>query len=461
MKMNNGSNDIVNKYNRRDFFKLTAASGLGVALGGLNLPGCALIPRSDTGPVKSPPLKNIRVGFVGVGGRGTSLLKWSSAIEGVKIRAVCDILEDRVARAQRLTEEAGQEKPTGYSRGETDFKRLCQQEDLDMVITATPWRWHRPVCVAAMKAGKHAATEVPAAVTLDECWQLVETSEKYNKYCIMLENCCYSRWMLMVLNMVRQGIFGELVYSECGYMHDLRALYFDLDSGGELLWRMEHSIKRNGNLYPTHGLGPVAQCMNINRGDRFDYLVSMSTKSKGLNFYAAEKFGQDHKFAKQKYALGDINTTLIRTVNGAVIKVSHDCASPRPYSRGDMIQGTKGIFRAYPEQKIYLEGKSPQLDIWEPVDKYAVEYEHPLWKALEKKAEGSGHGGMDFIMLWRLYEALREGTEPDMDVYDAAAWSAVSELSERSVAGEGKPIDFPDFTRGKWKNKIPLGIITV
>jgi len=334
---------------------------------------------------------------------------------------------------------------------------MREKEDLDLVITATPWEWHVPVCVAAMKARKHAAPEVPAAVTVDECWQLVETSEKTRRYCVILENCCYGRSEMMVLNMVRQGLLGELVHGEAGYLHDLRSLKFDPEYY-EGMWRLKHSIERNGNLYPTHGLGPVAQCMNINRGDRFDYLVSISSKSMGLNLYAAKKLGPDHPKAKVKYALGDINVSLIRTVNGRTITLYHDCSSPRPYSRINLVQGTKGIFQGYPD-RIYIEGKSPEKDTWEPLENYATQYEHPLWKARAQDAKGAGHGGMDYMVLYRLIKCLRNGTPPDMDVYDAATWSVVSELSERSVADRGRSVDFPDFTRGKWKTNPPLGII--
>jgi hypothetical protein len=284
----------------------------------------------------------------------------------------------------------------------------------------------------------------------------VENAEKYKKHCVMMENCCYDRAELMVFNMVRKGLFGEVIHAEAGYCHDLRALKFSTE--GEGLWRLAHSIKRNGNLYPTHGLGPVAQCMDINRGDRFDFLVSMSSVSRGLNLYASEKFGPESPQAKQKYALGDINTTLIRTVNGKTIILIHDTDSPRPYSRINMVQGTKAIFQGYPD-RFYLEGKSP-FDEWEPLDNYAQDHEHPLWKTLSQKGEGRGHGGMDFIEDYRLIQCLRTGTPTDFTVYDAADWSVIISLSEKSVANKSRPVDFPDFTRGKWKINPPLGIIS-
>jgi len=447
---------MATKYDRRDFLKFSSAVGAGLVLGGISTSGCQQL-RSKSPEIKDAPIDTVRIGFVGVGSQGSAHVRNFLNIEGVEVRAVCDIVEERVTRMQRLVVEAGQAKPVGYYRGKTDFKRMCETEELDLVFTATPWNWHVPVCVAAMKTGKHAATEVPAAVTLDECWQLVETSEKTRRHCVMMENCCYDRTELMILNMVRKGLLGELLHAEAGYLHDLRWHKFD-PYCYEGMWRIVHSIKRDGNLYPTHGLGPVAQCMNINRGDRFDYLVSMSSKSIGLNLYAAEKFGPNSRQAKQKYALGDVNTSLIRTVKGRTIILKHDCNSPRPYSRDIVVQGTKGIVRKYPEQKIHIEGTS-KPHTWEPLENYAGEYGHPLWKALVEKAEGGGHGGMDYIEDYRLIEALRTGTPPDMDVYDAASWSVVSELSERSVAKRGRSVDFPDFTRGKWKTNPPLGII--
>ncbi|MCK5270508.1 MAG: Gfo/Idh/MocA family oxidoreductase [Sedimentisphaerales bacterium] len=463
---------MSNATNRREFLKIGAMTGMGTAMG---LSGCATV--SQKTPRKllkteaamieyaAPPLEVIRVGYVGVGGMGTNHVKNLLKIEGVEVRAVCDIKPNRVDIVQKMVVKAGQKKPTGYTNGKTDFIRMCEREDLDLVYTATPWEWHVPVCVAAMKAGKHAATEIPAALTIEECWQLVETSEKTKKHCVMMENCCYDSTELIILNMIRKGLFGEILHAECGYMHDLRHLKLNCDKNGkprpgEAEWRLEHSIKRNGNLYPPHGLGPIAQCLDINRGDRLDYLVSMSCNSRGLSIYAARKFGPDHRLSRQKYALGDVNTSLIRTALGKTITLGHDCDTPRPYSRCILVQGTNGIVRKYPEEKIHIEGKSKGHN-WEPFDKYKEKYEHPLQKALKEKAKGAGHGGMDFIEDYRLINALRKGIVPDMDVYDAVTWSVVSELSEISVANRSKPVDFPDFTRGKWKIKRPLHLMEV
>ncbi|MBN2311417.1 MAG: Gfo/Idh/MocA family oxidoreductase [Candidatus Hydrogenedentes bacterium] len=437
---------------RRTFLR-TAAAGAGLAAIGTTAHAGAA-PASPISP--AAPIETVRIGFVGIGKRGTSLIRTLLNLDGIEIRAVCDIKEDRVALAQQTIEQAGRPKPEGYSQGDTDFKRLCARDDLDVVMNAAPWDWHVPICVAAMEAGKHAATEVPAAVTVDGCWQLVETAEKTGLYCVMLENCCYFRNVLMVLNMVRQGLLGELLHCEAGYQH-YRIANNVFDAEGNLLWCGEHEARRDGNLYPTHPVGPCGQWLNINRGDQFDYLVSMSGKSRGLNLYAAEHFGADHPLATRKYALGDINTTLIRTVNGCTITLYHDTQAPRPYDLIYRVQGTQGIYMDNME-KIYVEGRS-QPHQWDPVADYVAEFDHPLWKALETKAIGHGHGGADFLTLYRLIKTLREGTLPDSDVYDAAAWSVISELSERSVADKSRPQDFPDFTRGGWKTMEPLGIV--
>jgi predicted dehydrogenase len=454
-----GDNHFLHKkdFNRRDFIKLGAAAGLGVAAAG-SMISCEKGERQLATAPGQPgiaPIDPVRMAFVGVGMQGSSHVRNFLNIEDVEVRAICDIIPEKVERMQKWVVEAGQPRPNGYSRGEWDFQRMCQEEDLDLVFTATPWRWHVPVCVAAMENGKHAATEVPAAVTLDECWQLVETAEKHQKHCVMMENCCYGRREMMVLNMVRRGLFGELIHAECAYNHDLRN--YKLGGLYEGDWRIQHSVKRNGNLYPTHGLGPVAQCININRGDHFDYLVSISSNSRGLNLYAADKLGQDHPYTKQKYALGDVNVSLIHTVKGLTITLVHDTNLPRPYTRINRVQGTRGITHGWPD-RIHIEGRSP-AHRWEDFWEYQDEFDHPLWKNVGEKARGAGHGGMDYLEDYRLIQSLRTGTPTDMDVYDAAALSAVSELSERSVADRSRPQDFPDFTRGKWKDWEALGIM--
>ncbi len=448
--------------NRRDFIKMGATAGAAAFLlseMGCHTPGYELVGNIGPAPddfFKAPPMERVRIGFVGVGGMGSAHVRNLLRIEGVEIRAVCDIVAEKVARIQSWVVEAGQPEPAGYTRGERDFIRMCEEQELDLVYNATPWRWHVPICVAAMKNGKHAATEVPAALTIEECWELVETAEKYRKHCVMMENCNYGRAEMMVFNMVRQGVLGEILHAECGYLHDLRAVKFDYN--GEGLWRREHSKTRNGNLYPTHGLGPVAQCMDINRGDRFDYLVSMSSPSRGLQEYVRDHFPPGSKERQEKYVLGDVNTSLIKTANGRTIFLSHDTNLPRPYSRINMVQGTKGLFQGYPH-RAHIEGKSPAHQ-WQPMEDLIDEFDHPLWRTIGEKARGAGHGGMDYLEDYRLIQCLRNGQPLDMNVYDAAALSAVSELTERSVANGSQPMPFPDFTRGKWRQYPKLEIVS-
>jgi predicted dehydrogenase len=443
---------MTRTYDRREFVRTAAAGTLGIGF------AAAGLPETDPGrgPRRPASLDVVRVGFVGVGHQGSSHVQNFLKIPGVDIRAICDLVPEKVAAMQRLVREAGRPEPAGFSRGPEDFRRMCDEAELDLVFTATPWELHAPVCTAALRSGKHAATEVPLAVTVDECWRLVELSEQTGRHCAMMENCCYDRTEMMILNMVRQGVLGELIHAECGYLHDLRTL--KLTDYYEGRWRIKHSIGRNGDLYPTHGLGPVAQSLNVNRGNRFTTLVSMASASRGLNLWAAAHLGPESPEAKQRYALGDAVTTFIRTAAGQTVVVTHDTDSPRPYSRNVLIQGTKGLVRKYPEEKIYLEGSSP-ADQWEDLVAYRERYEHPIWRTLEEQSRGAGHGGMDYIEDYRLVECLRTGQPLDLDVYDGAAWSAVSGLSERSIAAGSRPQEVPDFTRGRWKDRPPLGII--
>ena len=292
--------------------------------------------------------------MVGVGLQGGSHLGNFLRIPGCRITAVCDVREERTSWAQQQVTAAGQPLPTAYSRGPRDFERLCEVEDLDLVFTATPWEWHVPVMLAAMKAGKHAATEVPAAMTLDDCWALVESAEKHARHAVMMENCNYDRPEMMVLNIVQKGLFGDVLHAEGGYLHDLREIKFEKKDEG--LWRRAWSRKLDGNPYPTHGLGPIANCLDINRGDRFDYLVSMSGPARGLQDWAREHFPADAPERREQFVLGDVNTSLIKTARGRTIVVQHCTNLPRPYSRIHMVQGTKGLFQGYPN-RLYIEGR--------------------------------------------------------------------------------------------------------
>ena len=430
--------------NRRDLLKMAslASAGLSVAQGAPQ--------ESAAKSVSGMAFKGketVQLGLIGVGGRGSSLLGEFSAVPQVQVNALCDVVKEKALKAQSTMERAGKQPPALYYGSETAFEDLLQRDDLDLVVVATPWVWHTRMAVSAMKHGKHVAVEVPAARTIEECWELVNTSESTRRHCIQLENCCYGYNELLVLNMVRAGLFGDLTHGACAYNHDLRSELYS--AAGEGLWRRFEHLDRNGNLYPTHGLGPMANYMDVNHGDRFDYLVSMSSPSLGLQAYRAEHVPADDPRQKEVYKEGDFNVSLIRTVKGRVIELEHNVSSPQPYDRINLIAGTKGIFRDYPP-RIYFDGA--EKEVFEPIDAYKEKWEHPYWKKVGQLArELGGHGGMDFVMAYRLAECVRQGTPPDIDVYDAASWSAPGPLSEQSVANGSAPVKFPDFTRGRWE----------
>ena len=438
---------------RRDFLKIGTAA---IAAGALAPDTAAsAAAQSSVQPFSAPAIADVRIGFVGIGGQGGGHVRNFLRIPGCRITAVCDIRPERTAWAAKQIASAGQPPPTAYTRGERDFERLCETEDLDLVFNATPWEWHAPIMLAAMKNGKHTATEVPAVMTLDDCWAIVESADKHKRHCVMMENCNYDRMEMMVFNIVRQGLFGEILHAGGGYLHDLREIKFA--DRGEGLWRRAWSMKLDGNLYPTHGLGPVANCLDINRGDRFDYLVSMSGPSRGLQAWAAEHEPPESPKRQERYVLGDVNVSLIKTARGRTIYVEHCTNLPRPYSRIHIVQGTKGMFEGYPN-RLYIEGRGRPHQ-WEQAQDALAEFEHPLWKEIAEQAQGAGHGGMDFIEDYRLIKCLREGVPTDMNVYDAAALSAVVEASVRSVKRRSEPVEIPDFTRGKWKSLPPLDIV--
>jgi hypothetical protein len=441
---------------RRDFIRTAALTGA----------GASVFPSILTHA--KPADTKVRLGFIGVGERGRSHVAQALYRDDVEIPAICDIAADSIAKTNALIQKAGRKVPEAYTNGKEAFLQMLKRDDLDGVVIATPWEWHVPMAVATMKAGKYAAVEVSATVTLQESWDLVNTSEKTGMPCMILENVCYRRDVLAVLNMVRQGMFGEMTYAHCGYQHDLREVKFNNGKqtygGGvefgekaysEARWRTQHSVDRNGDLYPTHGLGPVAHWLNINRGNQFVRLTSMATKSRGLHKYVVDKGGADHPNAKVKFKLGDVVTTMIECANGENIMIIHDTNSPRPYSLGFRAQGTEGIWMD-DNDMIYLEGKSPKAHSWEPFAPYQEKYDHPLWKRHAQTAEKAGHGGIDFFVLRGFIEAVKAKGPVPIDVYDAAAWSAISPLSEKSIASGSKPIDIPDFTRGKWKTNQPI-----
>ena len=444
---------------RRNFMVRGAMGGAGLVLASeiFSPQPSDAAPKSASATMMGVPFEareRVRLGIIGVGGRGTSLLRDLLTVENVEIKAICDLVPEKVEHAQKMVTDAGQPKPAGFSKGDSDFKNLTQL-DLDIVYIATPWNWHVPMAVDAMKNGKHAASEVPAATTLQECWDLVNTSEATRKHCVILENCCYGQNELMVLEMVRDGVFGEITHGEAAYLHDLRSIL--TANEGEGLWRRFPHMKRNGNLYPTHGLGPVAHYMDIHRGDRFDYMVSVSSAEASLSAYVKAKFPEGDPKRAEKYICGDMNTSIIKTAKGRTILLQHDVVNPRPYSRLNQISGTKGMFADYPPG-VFVDGQKSvdgkEEDAWQKIDAFREKYEHALWKTNGEMARKTGgHGGMDYVMSFRLMDCIKRGLPPDIDVYDAAAWSAPTPLSEKSVAENGAPQKFPDFTRDHWQTR--------
>ncbi len=458
---------------RRDFVKTVSTAG--AAALALNATARAAEAKASSATparqgksvvgLRAPKLDVVRWGFIGLGARGGGTLKETMLLEGVEIRALCDNHRPTLDAGLAAVAKAGRPAPAAYGDSDEAYKKMLERDDLDAVFICTPWRLHVPMAVAAMRAGKHAFVEVPAAVTLEECWQLVDTAEATQRHCMMMENVCYGREELMLLNMARAGVFGELLHGEASYLHDLRDQMKQVEHGTGS-WRIREHELRNGNLYPTHGLGPVAQYMSVNRGDRFARLTSFSSPARGMVEYAEKNFPPGHPRRTAKYLCGDMNTSIVQTARGRTIVVQHDTMNPHPYSRTNLIQGTHGLFAGYPN-RIYLEGRSPKEHEWETdLAKYYAEFEHPLWKKVQdvaaKLPQGgtAGHGGMDFVMRWRIVQCLREGLPLDQDVYDAAAWSAVGPASVESVAQGGAPIELPDFTRGAWETTAPLGIVS-
>jgi len=406
--------------------------------------------QTDVLELTCEPIDTVRIAFIGLGMRGSGAVYRYSFLDGVKIVALCDVVPENVERSSKLLEEKGLPPADTYT-GEEDWKKICERDDIDLIYICTHWDLHTPIAVYAMEHGKHVATEVPAAITLDECWQLVNTAEKTRRHCMQLENCCYDFFEITTLNMAQKGLFGEIVHCEGAYIHDLRFLNFD-EKGYWDMWRLKHLEKYDGNTYPTHGLGPVCHILNIHRGDKMDYLVSLSSNQFGMTDYAKEKFGDTSAYAKQHYEKGDMNSSIIRTAKGKTILLQHDVTSPRPYSRLHLISGTKGFAQKYPRRGIALEPNAHHFLNNEQMDSLLDVYTHPIVRDIEKKAkEVGGHGGMDFIMDYRLIYCLRNGLPLDQDVYDAAEWSSIVELSRISNENQGMPVQVPDFTRGAWE----------
>lgn len=440
-------------FNRRDFIRQSTAAGVGLTI--LTTPNI-LFGKDD---------RKVNVGIIGVGLRGRSHLNLLLLRDDVNITALCDIDSKAISASQKMITDAGLKEVPAFGAGDLDFLNMLSNETMDGVIIATPWRWHTRMAVAVMKAGMYAGVEVSAANTLQECWDLVNTSEETGMPCMILENVCYRRDVMAVLNMVRQGLFGEMIHMECGYQHDLREVKFNdgkqPHGGGvefgekaisEARWRTEHSVKRNGDIYPTHGIGPVAKMLNIDKGNRFQYLTSTATKPRGLHNYIVKHGGEDHSNAKVRFKLGDVVTTIIKTANDETIMVQHDTNLPRPYSLGFRVQGTNGLWMDI-NNSLYIEDVSEEKHQWESDESYMDKYDHPLWKRFENQAVGAGHGGMDFFVVNAFVESIKHKAPTPLDAYDAASWSAISPLSEQSIAMGSAPVNFPDFTRGRWMSR--------
>jgi len=448
--------------NRRDFIKAASVVGMVAAAQGA---GCRTAAGRAEGDVRSvmglraPALDEVRVGFIGVGHRGPSAVKRLCHIPKCNVVGICDVYEDRAAKSAADVAAAGHPKPETYFGSEEAYKELCERPDVNLIYVCTPWQFHVPMALYAMQCGKHVCCEVPVAMTVEDCWRLVEMAERTRLHCMMLENCCYGEDELFALSLARNGLLGELVHGDCGYIHELRAGL--TDGTYYKSYPLEFFKAHTGNSYPTHGLGPIAQYMGINRGDRFERLVSLSSGEFGFTSYIKEKFGEADPRAHVPHKTGDMSTTIIRTAKKRTIMVQYGRYSPRPYSRINLITGTQGTLCSYP-LRVAL---SPKWEAWlddKSLAELQEKYRHPLWKKIGEIAKkNGGHGGMDYIMEYRLCHCLLNGLPLDQDVYDGVTWSSLVELTERSALKDGASVEVPDFTRGAWKTAQPLGLVEV
>jgi len=460
------------KTNRRNFLKTVGITSSLAMTGGIA--ACSEDTAKSDGPIiwdisgkkgkqhfnmcgyAAPKIDILRVGYIGIGNRGLGAVKRMSLLEGVEIKALCDLHMDRVNAAQEYIKSLGMPSAKSYADGSQDlWKELCLQDDIDLIYVATPRILHAEISVFAMENGKHVATEIPAAKTIDECWQLVEVSEKTKKHCCMLENCVYDFWELLILNMTRQGFFGEITHVDAAYIHYQKEINLNKDKE----WRIKEFINRNGNLYPTHGLGPACQVLNVNRGDRLDYMVSMSTNdfTMGAEIEKRSQVDDYYKPYVGQWKLGNMNTSIIKTLKGKTIKLQYDIGNQRPYSRVFWVVGTQGIAKKYPFPSRISRGEEWMSE--EELNEVKVKYSPKIVKIVGDIAKKvGGHGGMDFLMEWRLVDCLRNGLPIDVDVYDAATWSSIVPLSEWSVANGSSPVRIPDFTRGSFKTNAPIDL---
>ena len=464
----------MTKIGRRNFLKKTSLSAASLYMASTvacttekeNAPSGG----AYMGDFAAPKLDTVRIAMIGVGARGSGHARQLASIEGTEIVAIADLYEDLVDRSVTNCVAAGNGRHQNIARyfgGDGDWKKMLAEVKPDAVFIATNWSNHAPMAIETMKQGAHAFVEVPIAVTLQEMWDIVDTSEQTQKHCMMMENVNYGREELLYLNLCRQGKIGEILHAEAAYIHELR-FQMEEQERGTGSWRTSHLANRNGNLYPTHGLGPVAQYMNLGRGeDQFNSLVSFSTPARGRKAYAEKNYAADHKWNALDYKGGDLNTSIVKTHLGRTIMIQWDETSPRPYSRHNLVQGTLGAIAGFPTRIALeggVEGATDSHHRWaqgEQLDAIYEQYEHPMYKRLGALAtKMGGHGGMDFMMLYRAVECLRTGTPLDQNVYEGCLWSSVAPLSEASVAQGGMPQKFPDFTRDNWAQTKPLSILS-
>lgn len=442
--------------NRKDFIKNTALTAASIAV----------FPNNNMHAFATDP--KVKIAVIGVGLRGQDHVDLLLRRDDVDLVAICDIDDRMLSMTKEMITKSRKKMPQVFTGNLYAWKKMLEIKNLDAVIIATPWEWHKEMIIGSLDAGiKYVGTEVMLGITLKDHWDVVKSAEKYKAHVMMLENVCYRRDVMAVLNMVRKGVFGELVHLQGGYQHDLREVKFNngIDAYGsgcefgdkgwtEARWRTHHSVHRNGDLYPTHGIGPLAHYININRGNRFTNLCSFSSKGRGLHNHIVNKCGPNHPNAKINFKLGDVITTSINCANGETILLQHDTNLPRPYSLGFRVQGTAGLWMDV-AKGIHIEGKSKPHQ-WDDAKLWLDKYDHPLWIKWSREAQGSGHGGMDFYVIHSFIESIKNKSATPMDVYDAAVWSAITPLSEQSIKQGNKTVKFPDFTAGQWMVRKPV-----
>jgi len=442
--------------NRKDFLRNSSLAAMALAA----TPATQIFARDKTSGDKlvghGSVGSKVRLAILGTGLRGQNHLSLLLRRDDVDLVAVCDVDARMLDSTKQIITKSGKKMPKVFTGNPYAWKDLLKQTELDAVIIATPWEWHKPMIVGALEAGvKYVGTEVMLGITMEDHWDVVKTAEKHEAHVMMLENVCYRRDVMAVLNMVQQNLFGELVHLQGGYQHNLRDVKFNNGQqpyGGGCEFG-EHSVHRNGDLYPTHGIGPLAHYININKGNRFTNLCSFSSKARGLHAHVVKQCGPEHPSAKVQFKLGDVVTTSINCANGETILLQHDTSLPRPYSLGFRVQGTGGLWMDV-AKGIYVEGQSKN-DEWDEAKIWLDKYDHPLWKRWSKEADGAGHGGMDFFVIHAFIESAKRNVAPPMDVYDAAAYSAITPLSEQSIELGNQTVEFPDFTAGQWMFRKP------